>query len=191
MAEAVLSEIKGPALSGAYSGEDGLLAKFPAGAVGGASISRRLPTLMRRSEPSSIALSTSALLRPLVAQNSSIEYVTRVKGRMRFSRGRRGLGSIWRFSRRTDGLAMSPLDAVLCFFVRQQLQKDMAFLCIGRLGQQIPIKPDVLSVDKLFHVASPLRQLPIPILSLMRRETPYPSEAAGGRRSKGRRRAGT
>jgi hypothetical protein len=61
-----------------------------------ARISRRLPTFTTRSEPSSIERSTLASLRPALSQNSAIEYVTRNKGTMRFSLGRRGLASIWR-----------------------------------------------------------------------------------------------
>jgi hypothetical protein len=52
---------------------------------------------------------TAARLSPLMLQNSVIEYVTRVKGTMRFSRGRRGLGSIWRFSYRPDGQPKSQI----------------------------------------------------------------------------------
>jgi hypothetical protein len=44
--------------------------------------------------PSSIWRVTMALLKPVFSQNSAIEYVARVNGSIRSSRGRRGLGSI-------------------------------------------------------------------------------------------------
>jgi hypothetical protein len=113
---------------------------------------------MARSEPPSIERRTAALLRPVIAQNSAIEYVARVAGTMRFSRGRRGLGSIRQLPGPADALAVTAVDAVPCLFVRQQFQEHLAFVWIRRFGELLPIEPDILRVDKTFHFASPLRE---------------------------------
>jgi hypothetical protein len=60
----------------------------------GARINRRAPTFTTRNEPLSISRKMAVLFGPVISQNSAIVYVTRVSSTMRFSRGRRGLGSI-------------------------------------------------------------------------------------------------
>jgi hypothetical protein len=59
-----------------------------------ARINRRVPTLTVSNEPPSMERKSVALPIPVISQNSAIVYVTRVSSTMRFSRGRRGLGSI-------------------------------------------------------------------------------------------------
>jgi len=59
-----------------------------------ARINRRVPTLTVCNEPSSTQRKSVVLPIPVISQNSAIVYVTRVSSTMRFSRGRRGLGSI-------------------------------------------------------------------------------------------------
>jgi hypothetical protein len=59
-------------------------------------INLRRPSLTVLKVPSFIRRRTDALLMPVLSQNSAIESVALVNGTMRFSRGRRGLGSIWR-----------------------------------------------------------------------------------------------
>ena len=80
--------------------------------------------------------SADRVLRLVISQYSAIEYVTRVKRAMRSSRGRRGLGSMWQFHNR--GTLASSVYAFLRLFVCQQLQNQLAALCIHVLlfGQE-------------------------------------------------------